>query len=210
MKFFVPKRKNVTLIALMVLGLALIAIGYSGVVNDLLAKRTTASITEVGPQDNQGEYLVDIPVDDIIDDPLEVDNPVVETQQSGQKSAEGQKSDGFFIEYRIERERTRGQQVEWLREIINNPNSDNDTRKVAQEQLYTISQNMGKEMEIESLIRAKGFSDAVVLIQHLPDKVVTVVVKSENLTTEQAAQIADLVSRNTGVAKPNIVIIPKN
>ncbi|MTI79973.1 MAG: SpoIIIAH-like family protein [Firmicutes bacterium] len=171
---------------LTLVGVALISIGYAGigkVGSDITAVPTATTIEEVEPEK-----------------PAEKPE-LVETQQQ-----EEQDKDSFFIEYRLERERTRGQQVEWLREIINNPNAEGETRKKAQEKLYVITQNIGKEMEMESLIRAKGFKDAVVLLQ---DKVATVVVQVDNLTTEQAAKIADLVSRNTGIPMSNIVIIPK-
>jgi len=178
-----PKRGNI-LLALTLVAVALISIGYVGIGKDMLTETTTASIIENEPPMPTVENV----------------NVVDKQEQADKKSAE------FFIEYRLERERTRGQQVEWLREIINNENADAETRKKAQEQLYTISQNIGKEMEIENLIRAKGFQDAVVLLQ---DKVVTVVVRSKELATDDVAKIADLVSRNTGISLQNIVIIPK-
>ncbi|MEG6615896.1 SpoIIIAH-like family protein [Peptococcaceae bacterium 1198_IL3148] len=183
MKIIAPKRGHI-LIALTMVAVALLSIGYLGIGQDILAKTTTATIIE--HQTHQ---------------PTEENVEVVNQQgQADKNSAE------FFIEYRLERERTRGQQVEWLREIINNENADAETRKKAQEQLYTISQNIGKEMEIENLIRAKGYQDAVVLLQ---DKVATVVVRSKALATDDVAKIAELVSRNTGISLQNIVIIPK-
>nr|WP_204618312.1 SpoIIIAH-like family protein [Desulforadius tongensis] len=171
---------------LALVGAALVGIGYAGIGkmdSDIPAETTAATVTEVKPE-----------------------NAALEKPQSEGSGKEQKKNDGFFIEYRLERERTRGQQVEWLREIINNPNAEADTRKKAQEKLYAITQNIGKEMEMENLIRAKGFKDAVVLLQ---DKGATVVVQSESLTTEQAAKIAELVSRNTGIPMNGIVIIPK-
>jgi len=69
----------------------------------------------------------------------------------------------------------------------------------------TISENISMEMELESLIRAKGFVDAVV---YLKDNNATVVVKSGAVTPEEAARICDLVSRGTGMSEQNIVIIP--
>jgi stage III sporulation protein AH len=183
-KIITPKRNNILLVALTLVAVALIAIGYVGIGEDLPVETTTTSIIENEPQTPTVENT----------------NVVNQQRQADKNSAE------FFIEYRLERERTRGQQVEWLREIINNENADAETRKKAQEQLYTISQNIGREMEIENLIRAKGYNDAVVLLQ---DKVVTVVVRSKELATDDVAKIAELVSRNTGISLQNIVIIPK-
>ncbi|ABO49598.1 hypothetical protein Dred_1063 [Desulforamulus reducens MI-1] len=114
---------------------------------------------------------------------------------------------GFFVEYRLERERSRGHQIEIAREIINNTNSDPDIRKKAQEQLYVISNRLQKELEVESLIRAKGYQDSVVFLE---GKTVTVVIQAKDLNQEDAVKITDLVSRSTQVEAQNIVIIPKN
>lgn len=114
--------------------------------------------------------------------------------------------DDFFVEYKLERERTRGQSVEWLREVINNTNSTSETRQKAQEHLMAISRNMEKEIDLESLLKAKGFKDAAVLVD---DRAITVVVEAAHLSAGESAQITDLVSRGTGVDLQNIIIITK-
>ncbi|MFA4886161.1 MAG: SpoIIIAH-like family protein [Desulfotomaculaceae bacterium] len=114
--------------------------------------------------------------------------------------------DDFFVEYKLERERTRGQSVEWLREVINNTNSTSETRQKAQEHLMAISRNMEKEIEMESLLKAKGFKDAAVLVD---ERAVTVVVEAAHLSAGESSQITDLVFRGTGVDLQNIIIITK-
>lgn len=112
----------------------------------------------------------------------------------------------FYVEYRLERVRTRGQRVEWLREVINNVNSSGETRQKAQDNLLNISSCMEKEVEMENLIKAKGYDDAVVLIDN---RSVTAVIATDNLNPEEAIRLADLISRGTGVDSSNIVIIAK-
>ncbi|WP_051688138.1 SpoIIIAH-like family protein [Desulfofalx alkaliphila] len=204
-KIILLNRKNVMSVTLVLVGLALVVIGYGGLGNNSPTADATAGADYSG-------QTIEIGAPEFVDEEApvtDVPDLVTEPTRLAQSTEKTRQSEGFFVEYRIERERTRGQQVEWLREIINNPNSDSETRKKAQEQLYTISQNLGKEMEIENLIRAKGFDDAVVLIQEDPTNAVTVVVKTEKLTTDQTAQVAELVSRNTGINMSHVVIIPK-
>jgi stage III sporulation protein AH len=110
------------------------------------------------------------------------------------------------VEYKLERERTRGQSVEWLREVINNNNSTSETRQKAQEHLMAISRNMEKEIELESLLKAKGFKDAAVLVD---DRAVTVVVGAAHLSAGESSQITDLIARGTGVDSKSIVIVTK-
>ena len=116
------------------------------------------------------------------------------------------KTSEFFVEYRLQREKMRGQRVEILREIINNQASSADSRQKAQEQLLVISSNINKETEVENLIRAKGFKDCVVFVQN---QAVTVIVQAEKISSEEATRIADIVSRSTGISLQNVVTIPK-
>ncbi|MDF9407489.1 MAG: SpoIIIAH-like protein [Pelotomaculum sp. PtaB.Bin013] len=112
----------------------------------------------------------------------------------------------FYVEYRLARERTRGQRVEWLREVINNVNSSSETRQKAQDSLLSISSSMEKEVEIENLIKAKGYDDAAVLID---SRSVTAVIATDNLNPEETVRLAELISRGTGIDSSNILIIAK-
>src|SRR6056297_3112036 len=64
------------------------------------------------------------------------------------------KNENFFIEYRIERDKARSEQISIFREMVNNPNTDEAIKKEAQNKMLAMSEKMEKEMEIESLIRA--------------------------------------------------------
>lgn len=114
--------------------------------------------------------------------------------------------DNFFSEYRIERERKRSERVEILREIVNNPNSSAQMRQEAQQQLMKISDNLEKESKIENGLIAKGFKDAVVVIQ--PENVM-VIVPANELRQEEIARIADIVMKVAGCKMENVVIVPK-
>jgi len=131
----------------------------------------------------------------------EVDNKVpFNLNVAGEKK----ESADFFVEYRLERERTRGRQVELLREVINSANSDEETMKKAQEQLMEISRVMGKEVELENLIRAKGIEDAAVL---LDSRAVMVIVADSGMVSGDVYQLTDLVSRGTGLAVQDVAMV---
>ncbi|ADI01205.1 hypothetical protein Slip_0421 [Syntrophothermus lipocalidus DSM 12680] len=72
---------------------------------------------------------------------------------------------GFFSEYRLERERTRDQQVELLREMLNNANLDPKSREKAAARLVEISMTIDREMKAEALVKARGYEDCVVIVQ---------------------------------------------
>ncbi|HHT64355.1 MAG: SpoIIIAH-like family protein [Bacillota bacterium] len=114
--------------------------------------------------------------------------------------------DDYFVNYRIEREKMRSQQVEILREIVENPNSAVDVRKDAQKKMLNLTEKMENELKLENLIKAKNYKDAVVLIQ--PESVM-VVVKASSLTDGDGITIADLVANTTGHNYEDIIITTK-
>jgi len=116
------------------------------------------------------------------------------------------KEENFFVDYRLERDRTRGQQVEWLREIINNTETADDTRQKAQESLLAISRNMEKESTLENLIRAKGFTDAAVKVD---ESTATAIVSSADISAGDIGVITELVARITGLSPDKIAVIGK-
>ena len=116
-------------------------------------------------------------------------------------------SDAYFVSARLERDRTFGEQVELQESILYNEKSDENTKKMAQEQINCISNNLTKEMSIETLLQAKGFEDCIAIINE-PN--VNVVVKSmDELSVAQVAQIQNIVMREANANAENIHIVTK-
>jgi len=112
----------------------------------------------------------------------------------------------FFIDYKLERDRLRGQEADYLKELINNPNASAASKEKAQQELIKLSQKVEKEMIVENLIRAKGFEDAVMFFS---DDHVNIVVKTDGLLQKDIAQITDIVTKTTGVPVDKITIIER-
>ncbi len=154
------------------------------------------------PEKNKG--TLGVPVTSLAKD--NDNNPSQFKKASLKKEEQINDQAAFFVDYRLDRERTRGQQVELLREIVSNSGVTAESRQRAQEQLLNITRQMGQEAELENLIRAKGFPDAVVC---LGEKGMTVVVQKANLTFEETANLTDIITRSTGFSEQNIILIPK-
>ena len=106
--------------------------------------------------------------------------------------------------FREERESTRSLEIEYLDEIIAASANDSETLKDATEQKLRLVANMEAEFSAESMIRAKGFSDAAVTFHKGS---VNVVIATEELSSEEVAQILDIVKRETGEKTENIKIM---
>lgn len=111
----------------------------------------------------------------------------------------------FFTEYRLERDKIRSERSDLLREIIKNAKTEED-RHQAQETIIKMTLEKQREAEMENLIKAKGFNDALVFVR---DNSVSAVVKTTALTKEEVVQVAEVISRVAGVKPEDITVSAK-
>lgn len=113
----------------------------------------------------------------------------------------------YFTEEKMLREQSRAQQLEQLKEYVNNGNIDQDAKSKAATNLIEIQERIEKENSAEALLKAKGFSEVYVRID---DDTVDVVVNKAELTDSEIAQIEEIVNRKTGYSVGKINITPLN
>jgi len=119
-------------------------------------------------------------------------------------SAKAQSSD-YFTTAKKEREAAKKEAIETIEELLDSDKLNDKDKQSALAQIEKIGKNIEKEVEIESLIKAKGFEKCLAIIN---DKGVNIVVKSEGLSTAQTVQIQDIITQNTDISLNNIKIIP--
>lgn len=124
---------------------------------------------------------------------------------TNQQPDDGITTTSTFSDYRLERERTRTQEITYIDSIISNTNTDQETLAEAQLMKLELTDTMEKEMLLEGLLKAKGFEDVFVT---LGDQSINVVVKDAELSQAEVAQILELVQRETSMSAMNVKIIP--
>ena len=130
-----------------------------------------------------------------------LDNEVNETP------GEAVLTSGLIAEAKVTREQMRAQNKETLMEIIDNKNLSEAQKEQAVNQMIEMTKTAEMEASVETMLISKGFSEAVVTIT---EKGADVVVHKKELTDANRAQIEDIVTRKTGIAPENIVIVPAN
>lgn len=114
-------------------------------------------------------------------------------------------SGDYFSSAKLSREQSRAKNKETLMEIINNKSVASKDKQAAVKEVAQITKTAEKENAAELMLEAKGFEDAVVSIS---GDDADVIVSAEELTSQQMAQIEDIVKRKTDIAAENIVITP--
>lgn len=113
-------------------------------------------------------------------------------------------SKNYFYDYKANRENVRETEIAYLDSLINSELSDEETVKDAQNQKIQIVKNMESELTIEGLLIAIGFEDAIVTVQ---TGSVNVVLKKSDISKEEAAQVLEIVRKETGEPAQNIKVI---
>ena len=114
-------------------------------------------------------------------------------------------ADSTVAQAKVSREQVRAQNKETLQAIIDNTNLSDAEKQDAVAQMVQMTELSEQENAIETLMATKGFSEAVV---SLTEDSEDVVVKADELTDANRAQIEDIVTRKTDIAPENIVITP--
>ncbi len=105
---------------------------------------------------------------------------------------------------RKERNDKRNKTVEQFGELIKQSDTEETAKNDALKQLNLIAERISAEASVETLIKAKGFSDALAVIS---DENVTVIVPSEGLLTSETLQIQDAVTSQMKIDLEKIKII---
>lgn len=111
----------------------------------------------------------------------------------------------FFAEYRLERERIESERADYLQASLRQASSEQGIRQ-AQQAVWQMMDIKEKQTDIEGLIKAHGFGDALVFIK---ENSAYIIVKAAALSREEVTQIGDIVMRISGIGAENITITAK-
>ncbi len=120
--------------------------------------------------------------------------------------ASGTAESDYFASSRLSREQARDEAVSTLKELSESEQADQTAKDEAAAQISALAEDSVAEANIESMIRAKGYEDAVVMIG---DESVNVVVAPPEggLQATDVTVIKDIVVSETGVTAGQIKIV---
>ncbi|MEX2356541.1 MAG: SpoIIIAH-like family protein [Thermaerobacterales bacterium] len=171
--------------------------------------------TDFNQQTYTGERETQLP--DVITGTLTESGKTGDGPRQQERLTEGEGSDlpaatdpghgySLFADGRIERDQSRSRRLESLEGMLDNANISSDIRSKAEEELLLLSQRITQEADVENLIRARGFEDAVVFLY--PEAAV-VIVRNDHLEQAQVAQLADLVLKVAGIPFEGISVMAR-
>lgn len=127
------------------------------------------------------------------------DTPAVQT------SANAKEEKDYFETAKEEREQAREEACETIEETLKSDKLTDADKKSALAKIEEIGDRIESESNIETLLKAKGFEKTLAVMN---DTGISIVVKSEGLTSAQTIQIQDIVTEQTTLTIDKIKIIP--
>lgn len=191
-------RKKILLAVLLLLGIILCVAGFSGLAEKMLGLEdnpsTAATVTLSHPESGGAAGDMGSGEATVIDQAI-----VNDVDNRGDSS--------YFVEARMSLEQARGKEMETLREVLASE-ADEEVRKAAQERMMMLSSKISQEMELENLIRAKGYQDAAVFLDS--DTVTVILRPGKNMVGDtDNTTIAGLVSKTTGIPEEGVIVITR-
>ena len=113
----------------------------------------------------------------------------------------------YFTTFRTERTTTRSEELMQLDSVIALYEEGSDRYNEAVEMKLRIVEMMENELLLETLIKSRGFSDAVVSIGLESDNV-NVFINSDELDYNTALSIYTMLKDEVGIAPGSIIILP--
>lgn len=126
-------------------------------------------------------------------------NQVDTTQETSTQAS----YDDYFTRSKLERETMYSQMLETYTGILENEKISSEQKDIAENEIKNINDTKNAIMVVENLFETKGFENAIVFVNN-PS--VNVVIKAKELTTEQVAQVQNIVQRELNTEIENIHI----
>jgi len=138
-------------------------------------------------------------------EPEEDTEEIMRALENGDGNLEN--GEDFFVEYRLVRDRTRGQEMEMLEEMLDSPGVSSESKKEAEKNILEIVDVMEKELLIENLLKARGYVDALLFYR---GDLATVMLKTGELSEEEVLQVSQVVAGATEVSREQVKIMVHN
>ena len=111
----------------------------------------------------------------------------------------------YFLNAKKERENTRSDAISVIKKTLNSAKSTAEQKTAATDKISEITERMEIENSAETLIKAKGFSDVIVVLSG--DSCNVVVRKDGELEQNETVQILDIISATAKINTENIKIV---
>lgn len=191
-------------VAIYVLALMLVTAGYWNYISKETQTLETVSMGQSNQNTENTQNTVTNNDENLGDATLVNSNDVV--TETNSKTENEKDKDDYFEESKLSRDTMYSQTLETYQEILNNTNVSEEQKAIVTQEITELNKEKNAIMICENLITTKGFEDCVIFVN--VDSI-SVIIKAEELQTDEIAQIQNIVSREMSAEVENIHIMTK-
>lgn len=193
-------------VAIYVLALMLVTAGYWNYISKETETLETVSMSQHNENTQNTQNTESNNDENLGDATLVNSNDVVTDTNQNVESKEDEDKDDYFEESKLSRDTMYSQTLETYQEILNNTNVSEEQKSIVTQEITELNKEKNAIMICENLITTKGFEDCVIFVN--VDSI-SVIIKAEELQTDEIAQIQNIVSREMSAEVENIHIMTK-
>ena len=146
-------------------------------------------------------------------DPLTAEDETVSQETADKNYGEAQlvsvsedTGDEFFESARLSREKSRDEALDTIEKTLKNSSLSDEEKQTMTDTLKAQITNIETESELETLIKAKGFVDCVVMLDGTSANV-TVMTENDALTAAEVTKIRDIILSKCGEIKAQDITV---
>ena len=113
-------------------------------------------------------------------------------------------ADEYFTDAKLDRQSARDSSLSDLKEIVDDKNATDEEKKSAVETFSKLSERADTESDIETVIKAKGVSECIVI---LSDTSCEVIVPDAELSDTVALQVKEIVMNKVDLSESKITVV---
>lgn len=134
---------------------------------------------------------------------LPVNHEQSENQEHGEQQEQTQSQSQGIAQLKQERDKARSESIEQWQKTAQNKDASQESKTEAEKKVKFANEWTEKEKNIETLVKAKGYTDC---FAHINDAGISVVVSGGEVNGAKVAQIKDIIVSETNIPVRNIKI----
>lgn len=139
----------------------------------------------------------------IVENDMTESNETIESSTISTSSEVSKSNKDYFSTSKLERDTMYSQMLETYENILNSSNSLETQKQSATEEIKKINDTKNSIMICENLIKTKGFDNSIIFVN---GDSISIIVEDEQLSSEEVAQIQNIISREMNAEVENIHI----
>ena len=131
---------------------------------------------------------------------------IEEVEETVETNSQPKENENYFVSSKLERDNMYSEMLESYQKILDSTTTSNKQKEEAQKEITIINNTKNAIMISENLIKTKGFEDCLI---YSNDNSINIIIKKDELTKEDTAQIQSIIAREMNANLENIHIMNK-